>query len=252
MENIVTAYFDLKKIDKSYQLVIADFDLINKTISCQRDKFDNVIAGNMLHAYNHINKRLALAPEKAILSSQEMLELNVIVHLGVDPEAREEYCGFIRHTEEKFVERIPFLMKWYDRHAQREDDPYKIAAGLYVRVLAEPQLFFDGNHRTGSLIANFYLLMKEKDPFVLTRDNAVEFFNLASDVKFKKEDIRSKFKRAIGWHDELARMRAFLEANAQPFTTDVMPEWTPQLQDHPESQSLSKMSRKKKAVGQQG
>jgi len=71
-------------------------------------------------------------------------------------------------------------------------------------------------------------------------------------VKLKNEYIRSKFKRAIGWHDELARMRAFLEANAQPFTTDVMPEWTSQLQDHTESQSLSKMSRKKKAVGQQG
>jgi len=82
MKDIVRAYFDLKDIHKSYQLVMADFDRINRTINCQRDKFDNVIAGNMLHAYNHINKRLALAPEKAILSSQEMLELNVIVHLG--------------------------------------------------------------------------------------------------------------------------------------------------------------------------
>jgi hypothetical protein len=78
---------------------------------------------------------LAAAPEKAILSWQDMLELNIVVHLGIQSETREEYYGFVRHTEEKFWKQLPSLMKWYDRHEHNEDDPYKIAAGLYVRVL---------------------------------------------------------------------------------------------------------------------
>jgi prophage maintenance system killer protein len=234
-------FFDIENISQNYELVIADFDRINKIIRCKRDKFDRAIAGNMLHAYNHINNLLAAAPEKAILSWQDMLELNIVVHLGIQPETREEYYGFVRHTEEKFGKQLPPLMKWYDRHEHNEDDPYKIAAGLYVRVLSEPQLFIEGNHRTGSLIANYYLLMKGEAPFVLTPQNAVEFFDLASDVKFQKQDIGSKFKRAIGWHDELARMRAFLEANVRPFTTDAMPKWTPPPQERPEDKNILKM-----------
>jgi hypothetical protein len=128
-------FFDIESISQNYELVIADFDRINKIIRCKRDKFDRVIAGNMLHAYNHINNLLAAAPEKAILSWQDMLELNIVVHLGIQSETREEYYGFVRHTEEKFWKQLPSLMKWYDRHEHNEDDPYKIAAGLYVRVL---------------------------------------------------------------------------------------------------------------------
>ncbi len=173
----------------------------------------------MLHAYNHLNNLLAAVPEKEILSSYDMLELNIIVHLGIRSELRQEYYDFVRLTEQTFVEHLPLLMEWFERHEYHEDDPYKIAAGLYVRVLSAPQLFAEGNHRTGSLIANYYLLKKGKDPFVLTPQNAVEFFDLASDVKFQKQDIGSKFKRAIGWRDELTRMRAFLEANVRPFTT---------------------------------
>jgi len=222
MKNGARKYFDIEKIHQNYKLVIADFDRINGLIDCKRDTFDSVIAANMLHAYDHINHHLS-SPENALLSWQDMLELNIIVHFGIRPESRGKYDGFIKHTEKRFAALFPSLMEWYERHEHREDNPYKIAAGLYVRVLAHPQLFVEGNHRTGSLIISYYLLIKGRDPFVLTPDNAVEFFNLASDVKFKKEDIGSKFKRAIGWHDELARMRAFLEANVQPFTTDVMP-----------------------------
>ena len=241
MKHGVRRFFDIEKINQNFKLVIADFDQINRIIDCKRDKFDSLIAGNMLHAYNHINNRLASTSDKALLSWKDMLELNIIVHLGIRPEARNEYYSFIRHTEERFAAQLPSLMKWYERHEYHEADPYKIAAGLYVRVLAQPQLFVEGNHRTGSLIADYYLLIKGKDPFVLTPHNAVEFFNLASEVKFKKNDIGSRFKRAIGWHDELARMRTFLEASAQPFTTDVMPQWTPEPYEDQESRNILKM-----------
>jgi len=226
MDTVTRSYFDLEKINENYKLVIDDFERINTVIHCKRDIFDAAMARNLLYAYNHINNHLASNPGRAMLSWKDILELNLIVHLGTSAESRRQYYRFIKHTEERFEAGFPSLMQWYERHEHSEDDPYKIAAGLYVRILAKPQLFVEGNHRTGALVANYFLLLKSQEPFVMTPGNAVEFLNLASDVKFKSNDIRSKFKRAIGWRDELARMRAFLKESAGPFTTGVIPKWT--------------------------
>ena len=133
MKNGARKFFVIEKIHQNYKLVIADFDRINGLIDCKRDKFDSVIAANMLHAYNHINHHLSSLPENALLSWQDMLELNIMVHFGIEPETREEYYGFIKHTEKRFAAQFPSLMEWYERHEHHEDDPYKIAAGLYVR-----------------------------------------------------------------------------------------------------------------------
>ena len=246
MDGGTQKFFDLHKIKENYDLVIADFDRINDTVSCKRDVFDSFIARNMLHGFDHINKRLALNPGSALLSWKEMLELNMLVHLGADADRRNDYYGFVKHTEERFETRFPTVMQWYDRHEHHDEDPYKIAAGLYVRILSQPQLFIEGNHRTGSLVANYYLMLKGENPFVMTPENAVEFLNLASDVKFTSEDIGSRFRRAIGWRDELARMRVLLKENAQPFTTDVMPKWTPDLYERQETEDVQKLFRRRK------
>lgn len=148
-----------------------------------------------------------------------------LVHLGIDPSFRQMYYNFSHETEKKFCKHFPPLKEWCRRHEKHEDDPYKIAAGIYVRILAYPQLFIDGNHRSGALIANNYLISRGCMPFVLSCENAITFFNLASDIKFKKEDFNSKFKRAVGWKDELVQMRAFLKDNVRPFLTDKFPEF---------------------------
>ncbi len=247
MKGAAPRYFDLAKIRDNYNQVIDEFDRINEVISCKRDKFDSYIARNMLHAYHHLNRHFAANPGGVMLSWKELLELNMLVHLGADADRRHDYYGFVRQTEERFEERFPNVMKWFDRHEHKDEDPYKIAAGLYVRILSQPQLFIEGNHRTGSLVANYYLMLKGQNPFVMTVDNAVEFLNLASDVKFTSEDIGSKFKRAIGWRDELSRMRAFLGENTHAFTTDVMPRWTPDLYQQQETEDVQKLFRKRKA-----
>ncbi|MFY9657661.1 MAG: Fic family protein [Methylocystis sp.] len=246
MKATAQRYFDINKIRENYNLVIDEFDRINEIISCKRDKFDSFIARNMLHAYHHLNKHFAANPGGVMLSWKELLELNMLVHLGADSDRRNDYYGFVKHTEERFEERFPPVMKWFDRHEHQDEDPYKIAAGLYVRILSQPQLFIEGNHRTGSLVANYYLMLKGQNPFVMTVENAVEFLNLASDVKFTSEDIGSRFKRAIGWRDELARMRDFLSKNTQAFTTDVMPRWTPDLYEQQETEDVRKLFGKRK------
>lgn len=206
-------------------MVQTDFDQINRTISCARDSFDGTVVNNLMLALNYLNAHLQSAGKERLLKPNALLELNAIVHLGLNSKVRRQYKVFLKHTEDKFYKYLPDLIAWYKRHERDNDDPYKIAAGLYVRILAAPQLFFDGNHRTGALVANYYLLTKELNPFVLTTDNAVEFFNLASDIKFKKKGIGPQFKRAIGWRDEVHFMKNFLIKNAQPFTAQTLKEW---------------------------
>ena len=58
-------------------------------------------------AYNHINNHLASNPGRAMLSWKDILELNLIVHLGTSAEARRQYYRFIKHTEERFEAGFP-------------------------------------------------------------------------------------------------------------------------------------------------
>jgi prophage maintenance system killer protein len=233
-------YFDVNTIYENYLKVQADFRNINQRINCQRDDFDYKVIKNLMLAQNFLNETIAHEGAKKFLAPSDMLELNAIIHLGRELKDRTEFQGFLELSREKFDKHLPYLMKWCKRHERDNDDPYLIAAGLYVRILAAPQLFSDGNHRTGAMVANYYLLRKGLNPFVLTNENAEEFFNLASDVKFKKKDIKSRFKRAVGWGDEIQTMRKFLKNNAQPFTVSKPCEWKDRLveQRNPQAQDL--------------
>jgi hypothetical protein len=98
-----------------------------------------------------------------------MLTLNTIINVGIDSHRQEEFRRFIKHTKEKFDSRHGSnFLKWYERHERYGGDPYKRAAGLYVRILAAPQVFSDGNHREGALIADDYMIMRGQMPFVLS------------------------------------------------------------------------------------
>jgi hypothetical protein len=67
------------------------------------------------------------------------------------------------------------VMDWY---ALKEGKSvWRRAAGVYIRILSEPQLFIEGNHRTGALIMSYLLAREGRAPFVLTDDNAREYFN---------------------------------------------------------------------------
>jgi hypothetical protein len=62
-------------------------------------------------------------------------------------------------------------------------------------VLSHPQLYQEGNHRAGSLIASGILLQSGCPPFVLTRQNAIAYFDPSSDIKFTdKRTIRGKLR----------------------------------------------------------
>ena len=103
-------------------------------------------------------------------------------------------------TEARFYEEpgagIGDVMNWYSLH--RGKDLWRRAAGVYNRILSDPQLFIEGNHRTGALVMSYLLTRAGQPPFVLTRKNAKGFFDPSSVVKkTKKRQFLGeiKFKR---------------------------------------------------------
>src|SRR5262249_43544607 len=69
----------------------------------------------------------------------------------------------------------------------QKESSWKRAAGVYIRVLSEPELFIEGNHRTGALIMSYILARDGQPPFVLTVDNAKAYFDPSTLITKKKK-----------------------------------------------------------------
>ena len=106
---------------------------------------------------------------------------------------------------------IQDIVEWLAVHS--EDSAWKRAAGVYVRMLSKPQLFIEGNHRTGVLVMSYLLLWDGKPPFVLTVDNAEAFFDPSTVIR----DIRKRSPAAMFRLPGIKkRFAKFLCAQADP------------------------------------
>jgi hypothetical protein len=180
---------DLSKIDASYRRVQKDWNLIDDQldqlkIGRKDTRFDKVIRGRMMSAYGFLDHVLKLRVEPFSMDSLSfMLELNHRVHYGTDSELRAEYSTAIHCAERKFHRNVLVLLKWHDKHLAKGDHPLKVAAEMYVGIIGQPQLYIEGNHRTGSLIASWINLFHGYPPFVLSPDNAISYFAPSSEIK---------------------------------------------------------------------
>src|SRR5580700_6852333 len=173
------------------------FPAINGVLDCRRDDFSDTVRQNMLTAYEFLD---AVVDDDLDLFSAEgleaLLQLNHLVLLGRGYDSR----AFGRHitlTRRQFFDNfrryVKPIRRWHRKH--ETENPYKVASQVYVGVLSQPQLYQEGNHRTGSLIASGILLQNGCPPFVLTRQNALAYFNPSSEIKFTdKRTIRGKLR----------------------------------------------------------
>ncbi len=177
---------DLKTIEQSLRDVQREFPKINEVLHSRRDSMTDEVLENMLAGYTFVDKAVADGVDLFTLRhATALLELNHIVLCGVNQQVRQEYQTHIEaatqrfHTQEEFnIDDIP---RWYYRH--EDESSWKRAAGVYVRILSQPQLYIEGNHRTGALIMSYILLRDGKAPFVLTVGNAKAYFDPSTLVK---------------------------------------------------------------------
>jgi hypothetical protein len=205
---------NLKAIERSLRGVQREFPQINAALRSRRDAMTDEVLQNMMTGYAFVDR--AVADDTDLLDPRYvagLLELNHIVLCGRDATIRREHRKHIQATAQRFYAQDEFnvndIVRWHRDHAR--ESAWKRAAGVYVRILSQPQLYIEGNHRTGALLMSYILARDGKAPFVLTVDNAKAYFDPSTLVK-------ETTKTAATLLMKLPRMKKrfahFLEAHA--------------------------------------
>jgi prophage maintenance system killer protein len=207
---------NIKKVEKALRKVHQNFDQINDALAMRREPMEEGILANLLEGYRYVNKLLDEGIH--LLERQGLhhfLELNHIVMCGTDMQTRIEYTRHVQATTRRFYEQKDFcitdMRNWAQRH--RKDSAWKQAAGLYILHISRPQLFLEGNHRTGALLMSSILVSHGKPPFVLTVDNAKAYFDPSSLAQKTKKDIVGKYVKLPKIKKKIA---ALLKDQADP------------------------------------
>jgi hypothetical protein len=147
---------------------------------------DDESVDNLVSGYALVSQLLEANVELfAWGSSAHLLELNARVLCGTDGQRRREYKKHIAATDRYFYGRpdggVQDLMEWHALH--RHETVWQRAAGIYIRIVSEPQAFIEGNGRTGALVMSYILAREGQPPFVLSPANAKAYFEASALIK---------------------------------------------------------------------
>jgi hypothetical protein len=177
------------------QTVFAD---LNGGLYERRDPLDDEVIQNMLAGYALIDELITAGIDIFAMGGlSHWLQLNATVLCGRNRDQQRRDHRLLEATESRFYDEpeagIKDVIEWHALN--RNKSVWFRAAGVYNRILSEPQLFIEGNHRTGALILSYMLLRGGEPPFVLTERNAAAFFNPSSLIKrTKKRNLLEQFK----------------------------------------------------------
>ena len=182
------ARLDLRAIDGALREVQEAWPRIDDELERlgigRKDPFTARLRGHLVSAYALLDELVArrVAPFSADADAH-LLALNNRVHYGTDRALRAEYAAAIAATAAQVQAQVAPLADWYRKHARAGDHASKLAAETYVAVLGRPQLFVEGNHRTGAVLASWIHLDAGHAPFVLSAANAIAYFAPSAAIK---------------------------------------------------------------------
>ena len=150
------------------------------------------IVNNMMCGYALVDEALAKKVDLFELQNTKyFLQMNYLVLCGMDTQTRMEHKKHISETEKQFYNQdkcnIFDIIRWNKKH--KKDSAWRRASGVYIFILSQPQLYLEGNHRTGALIMSYILGKDGKPPFVLSTKNAKEYFDPSSVVKCTNKNM---------------------------------------------------------------
>lgn len=196
-DNIMAYRPNLKEIEKSYSEVLEKWSDIDDLLDTQRvgrkdTPFDTLLMDNMLSAWDYLDHFIKNRDYDLLsaVGGPDMLEINHRIHYGLNYQQREEYKKAMAATTDKFSRQVVPLRTYYKKKIKNNTSIYEIASEIYIAILGMPQLYIEGNHRSGSVIASWINLAYRKPPFILTVENALAFFEPAQEIKkFNKKSM---------------------------------------------------------------
>lgn len=207
---------DLGAIETSLREVERHFVNINPFLDSARDRLDAHAVDHMMSGYAFVDELIASKVNLFAYGHLRLfLELNARVLCGQDHDVRSEAAGHLAATNEHFYDAVDGgirdVIEWHALHA--EEPAFKRAAGVYIRILSEPELFIEGNHRTGALVMSYILACAGHPPFVMTVDNAKAFLDWSSYLTTKRK-AGLLLRCQMPWLKR--RFAAFLQEHADP------------------------------------
>jgi hypothetical protein len=200
--------FDTGAIDASLRAFQESFPEINDRLSIRREVFTSVMVDQIVEGYRFLNDLLVKGMDLFTPAGLHgLLEMNHIVLCGTDLQVREQYYSHLEETKKQFLDGIKPIKEWVLKK-RKEKDPYRLATGFYSRMLSRPQLFLEGNHRTGNIILNYLLVSKGTAPFIVGPENADTYLDISGDIKFT--DNGNYLDSALRMPGHRKRFRAFL------------------------------------------
>jgi len=195
--------------------VEASLRQVQARLPVHRDPLDDRVVDNMLAGYAFVDALVAAGTDIFALGQlKHLLELNTLVLCGASEARRAAHAGHRAATERRFYDEpdagIQDVVEW---HAGHDDEPvWSRAAGVYVRMLTTPQLFIEGNHRTGVLVMSYVLLNAGRAPFVLSVGNAEAYFEVSAALRhthkngplalFRLPRLRRRLAALLRDHDD--------------------------------------------------
>jgi hypothetical protein len=177
---------------------------------------DDDVVANMVAGYAGVDGLVADGIDLFAMGNlKHLIELNTSVLCGPSPVRRRDYARHLAATDRRFYDEreggIGDLVEWYQRHVG--ESVWRRAAGVYVRMLSKPQLFIEGNHRTGVLAMSYVLVREGHPPFVLTVENATGYFEPSTVIRNTPKQSVTMLFRLPGLR---ARLVKFLTRHADP------------------------------------
>lgn len=193
-----------------------EFAAINARLSAPRDPMSDDVVDRMLAGYAFVDHLLERGTQLFTLRHLPLLlEINNVVLCGNDSARRAEYADHLQATETRFYEEraggVRDLLEWHEMY--EGNTAWFRAAGSFIRILSKPQLFIEGNHRSGTLVASWILASAGHPPFVLSVDNAVAYFEPSRVIRETAKKSPIAFFRLPAVRRRLA---GFLKAQANP------------------------------------
>jgi hypothetical protein len=208
--------FDLAAIEASLSAVAARLAYTDQHVDNPTERLDRRAVDCMMSGYAFIDELVESRIDMFSMGQSSLfLELNALVLFGCDRQMRLDFAQQLAATEKQFYDDancgIRDVLEWHALHAT--DSAWNSAAGVYIRILSEPELFVEGNHRTGALVISYILARSGYPPFVLTVDNAEEFHKWSELFA-----SRCKNSLSLRWQmlSFVRRFAEFLRAQANP------------------------------------